>query len=652
MSALKIWKAGLPGCLGMALIAALLASSGSLYAQTDKSKEKNKGKDASAPAPAKSAPAPATSAPVVHSTPPVSQPGGRSSAPPANTGGGNVPNNAGRGTPPINTGRGAAPNNPSGGSAPNNTGRDNAPNSIGRGPATNTPSGGSAPNSTGRDTGPNGFGRGAAPNNGGRDNAPNTFGRGAAPNTNGRDSAPNTFGRGANPGVNAGRGPSAPGPAGRPNAGPRPEFRGSNGASARFAPSGHPTVVRTGGGATIVHAPSGARRIEVVRPGGRVIVTNAAGNGYAQRPITVRGQAFVQRTYYSHGVAYPRYYRASVYRGITFNVYTPKSYYTPRFYSWAYTPWRSPVYYRFDWMGSPWMGFYAGYFSPYPYYSGPNYWLTDYLLAMSLQDAYQERMDAAAAARADYDSYGQVALSPRVKDLIAAEVQRQLNQESVESQNAAMALGANGAPPMLADNYPHVFVVSSSLIANAEGRECALTQGDVLQLSTAPSPDPSFANVQVLASKGQDCQPGNLIPVQLADLQEMQNHMRETLDQGLAELQTRQGQSGLPPIDASLRAQTQASYAADLPPAETNVAAELQQQAQEADTQEQAVLGQAGQAAPAADAPPTVQLGQTIAEVVALLGNPSRIADLGQKKTYFYQDMKVVFVDGRVSDVQ
>jgi hypothetical protein len=34
------------------------------------------------------------------------------------------------------------------------------------------------------------------------------------------------------------------------------------------------------------------------------------------------------------------------------------------------------------------------------------------------------------------------------------------------------------------------------------------------------------------------------------------------------------------------------------------------------------------------------------------MGNPSRIADLGQKKTYFYQDMKVIFVDGRVSDVQ
>ena len=83
---------------------------------------------------------------------------------------------------------------------------------------------------------------------------------------------------------------------------------------------------------------------------------------------------------------------------------------------------------------------------------------------------------------------------------------------------------------LLADNNPHVFVVSSSLIANAGGQECALTQGDVLQLNPAPASDPSFANVQVLASKGQDCPAGNLVPVQLAD----------------GELQARQGQGGLP----------------------------------------------------------------------------------------------------------
>jgi hypothetical protein len=509
----------------------------------------------------------------------------------------------------------------SGNTGSGNTGRSFGSNSnTGRGPV---PSG-----NTGRGPVPN--------NNTGRSfGSNNNAGRGPVPNNNtGRSFGSNS----------AGRGP-----------GPRPEFHGSNGSSARFAPSGHPTVVRTHGGATIVHAPSGARRIEVVRPGGRVIVTNGAGHGYMQRSIEVRGHAFVQRTYYVHGAAYPRYYRPYSYRGIAFNVYTPVRFYSPRFYAWGYTPWARPIYYNFGWAANPWYGYYGGYFTPYPVYRAPNYWLTDYLLANALQEAYQERMDATAAAQAGYNPSGQVALSPQVKDLVAAEVQRQLAQESAQSQNTGQALSAsNGPPPILADNNPHVFVVSSSLIANTGGQECALTHGDVLQLNPAPSADPTFANVQVLASKGQDCPAGNLVPVQLADLQEMQNHMRETMDQGLGEMQSRQGQGGLPTIEVAMRSQTAAPYAAELPPAEANVADQLRQQAQEADQQEQDVLGQAGQNAPAPGSagPVTIQIGQTVADVVARMGQPARVADLGQKKTYFYKDMKVIFVDGRVSDVQ
>src|SRR5665811_738783 len=121
-------------------------------------------------------------------------------------------------------------------------------------------------------------------------------------------------------------------------------------------------------------------------------------------------------------------------------------------------------------------------FSPYPTYAGPNYWLTDYLLANSLQEGYQERMDDAGAAQGGYDTYGQAQLSAQVKKLIAVYVQRQLAQEIAESQNAAQNVmpASDGAPPILADNNPHVFVVSSSLIANTGSQECALTHGDVL----------------------------------------------------------------------------------------------------------------------------------------------------------------------------
>lgn len=48
----------------------------------------------------------------------------------------------------------------------------------------------------------------------------------------------------------------------------------------------------------------------------------------------------------------------------------------------------------------------------------------------------------------------------------------------------------------------------------------------------------------------------------------------------------------------------------------------------------------------------TVDLGQTTDQVKAALGNPDKIVNLGSKTIYIYKDMKVVFVDGKVSDVQ
>lgn len=48
----------------------------------------------------------------------------------------------------------------------------------------------------------------------------------------------------------------------------------------------------------------------------------------------------------------------------------------------------------------------------------------------------------------------------------------------------------------------------------------------------------------------------------------------------------------------------------------------------------------------------TVELGQTPEQVKSALGAPDKIVKLGTKEIYVYKDMKVVFVDGKVSDVQ
>ena len=55
-------------------------------------------------------------------------------------------------------------------------------------------------------------------------------------------------------------------------------------------------------------------------------------------------------------------------------------------------------------------------------------------------------------------------------------------------------------------------------------------------------------------------------------------------------------------------------------------------------------------AAPAA--PASVELGQTPDQVQAAMGAPARVANLGPKVIYYYNGMKVIFKDGKVTDVQ
>jgi hypothetical protein len=50
--------------------------------------------------------------------------------------------------------------------------------------------------------------------------------------------------------------------------------------------------------------------------------------------------------------------------------------------------------------------------------------------------------------------------------------------------------------------------------------------------------------------------------------------------------------------------------------------------------------------------PATIEPGQTIDQVVSALGQPEKIVNLGKKQIYVYKDLKITFIDGKVSDVQ
>jgi hypothetical protein len=586
---------------------------------------------------------------------------------------------------------------------------------------------------------------------------------------------------------------------GRGNLGGSRPGAGNRTATDRTAPRGSRTVATRNGAVTrrangrisdvhdaqhgmdIHHGLNGGRRVSVERADHSRLVAERGRRGFVERRYAFRGHDFARRSYYWHGQEYNRYYRGYYYHGAFVNVYAPAVFYPPAFYGWAYNPWAAPVAFGWGWAGTPWFGFYGAYFTPYPVYAGPAFWLTDYMIAADLQAAYAainatantpaaasapqdlpatlnvceqggcgtmtwngtqysgtfnngavailtvdrwdansivlSRTDPAGVSAGNTATYtgrvltpnsiggrvtgvynggawtetwqatsptpvlmasnadpptggGAPALTPDVKAEIVDEVKAEIALENSEAQQNTQGQdadpGSSGIARMLGDGHPHVFVAGDALdVVDSNGAECALSDGDVLQFSgPSPAADATDANLMVLASKGgNECQRAATVTVAVTDLQEMQNHLRETIDQGLQEMQAKQGQGGLPAAPASAKAPpVETAFAQSAPPPEQNGAADVNQELTQADQVDQ----QAAQDAPAAGAtapitpppPPApaqtvnIALGQTIDQVTTALGPPLTVVDLGAKKIYKYKDMKVTFKAGKVSDVE
>ncbi len=337
-------------------------------------------------------------------------------------------------------------------------------------------------------------------------------------------------------------------------------------------------------GMEVHHSLSGNRRVVVERRDHTRVVAYRGGRGYVQRPYMYHGHEYAARGYYYHGGYYHNYYGRYYYRGVYVNPYYPAYYYGPAYYGWVYNPWVRPVPYAWGWAGNPWYGYYGAYFTPYPVYSNASLWLTDYMISASLQAAYQASLDAKIQAAALSNP---APLTPDVKQLIADEVRRQVALENTESQTAKGGepdAASSSIQRMLTDGTQHIFISGQDLdVVDAAGTECALSQGDALQLTGQTAPDATAVTLAVLASKGgRECAKGDTVSVKLEDLQEMQNHMRETIDRGMQDLQKKQGQGGLPAAPAAAKAEpVQSAMAASAPPPppEKEVAAELNEQA-------------------------------------------------------------------------
>jgi hypothetical protein len=546
----------------------------------------------SAPAaPHASAPAPHASAP--HASAPAQRPGGS-------------PNGAQR------PGSQGAPNRGPGGNA-NRPGTPGGNNANSRGPGGNSNSRGPGGNANSRGPGGNANKTGQA-----GANRPGQAGGNKVGQTGGN--RPGQQG-GNKPGQTAGNKPGNAGANRRQPAGSR-QVALKNGGKATFRKDGNVRSIQTAHGMKIEHGVRGGRRIESTH-NGRQVVSMGRRGGYSQRAYYSHGgRTYVQRTYYVNGNYYAYGYRSSYYGGYPYYGYAPPYYYGPAYYGWAYNPWPAPVTYGWGWGAQPWYGYYGPYFQPYPVYPTAAFWLTDFLLAASLQAAYQSQQseegaleppqlrpessgmiaslwttDPLIAANLEV-AYGQYMLgaaapaaakgnssqiSAEVKQAIADEMKNEIAAEQAAAKGGDQKPASGEEVPSALDPKIRYFVVSSDLDATtSDSVECQLTPGDVIYRTGDTPDDDHMVDATVKSGKKDDCAIGATVGVDTGDLQEMHNQLRIQMDAGLKELADKQGKNGLP---AAPDTKTQAGEV-PAPAPDKNVSNDLQDQKKEADQAE------------------------------------------------------------------
>jgi hypothetical protein len=460
-----------------------------------------------------------------------------------------------------------------------------------------------------------------------------------------------------NPPATAARGPTNQ-PAARPpanisaaNGGPRPGVPTAPGVATgneTHLANGNIARIATDGSVRELHSPqnnmsihygmNGSRQIRVDQADGSRVVLASRGVPYVQKPWNFGSRTFDHRTYVDNGVLTHEFYRPYPFGRTTLDTYAPQRFYSQDFYKRVAKPqmWTPPPW-GYVTQQEPWYTHYQTYFTPQSSYASPVFWLTDFVLAMSLFEAYnahplpaqappsipaaslsqssaqltptalppilraptaptspgaapvpptptpaapivpppvvpipqpanpsstdaqgpsltiwqritnyfqglfgQMPVQAASSPPEPVVAVGAAPITDEVKNKVMDEVQAQIDEESREAGGNARGVepkaGAGGIVEELARPAQHVLVVASDLdLVDDTGRRCMISEGDVVQILSAADAESGTAPAVVLSSKGgTECAQAAKVDIAVSDLQEMQNHMRATIDQGLA----------------------------------------------------------------------------------------------------------------------
>jgi hypothetical protein len=345
--------------------------------------------------------------------------------------------------------------------------------------------------------------------------------------------------------------------------------------TSHFTGSGHVQIVSRNFAGGQVH---------VVRYGNAV-------NGTLERTIR---PGLVSRTFVGGGhVLYAHVYQTHVWhqfgRAFAYETFVPAVRFPGIYYAWALAAWPRPVSYAWGWQAQPWYAVYGLQFTPYPAYTSPDLWMTDYIIAQNMQMAYQSQTvvpgsvpaQAAAPATPTSDS-GSAAASPQPEDAplaappdatspaaqstpadlapeapppaITPEVKAQLNAQikvQLQEQQAAAAvpvtLTTQSTPPALRPNHVFFQVVQPLDVPSGSANgHCTLGPSDYIRRTDTMSTEDWMIPVVVELSRPSDCPEGLATRIGLNDLNAMENEQEAQVVAAMQAASKSMGANGPP----------------------------------------------------------------------------------------------------------
>jgi hypothetical protein len=300
------------------------------------------------------------------------------------------------------------------------------------------------------------------------------------------------------------------------------------------------------------------------------------------------------RTFVGGGhVLYTHVYQRHVWhqfgRAFAYETFVPAVRYPAVYYGWALSAWPRPVTYAWGWQVQPWYPMYGSLFTPYPVYTSPDLWMTDHIIAQSMQTAYQAQTtppasvpspqgavaapgsdssvpapeaqpsdtvpapqpgDARPAPQSIDTLSAPVATPPAITPQVKAQLNAQIKVQLQEQQAAAATpatLTTSSTPPALRPKHVFFQVVQPLEVpSGTANRYCSLSANDYIKRTGGMSNDDWMIPVVVELSGPSDCPKGLQTRIGLNDLNAMENEQEAQVMEAMQAASKSMGPNGPP----------------------------------------------------------------------------------------------------------